>query len=292
MANKALLVGINDYKSSSDLRGCINDITNMRHVLNRYYNFEEENISLVADGRATKNRLRKRLEWLMSDLSDGDHIVFHFSGHGSYIKDIDGDERKRVLNDDADELICLYGMDWDDPDSYIIDDELREWANKKPENVSLTIVLDCCHSGTGTRDFAIRPPASLAPTILPVEEDLVTEVRSRFMAPPIDILSRTSLDEHPSLMTLEEDMNHMLLAGCDDWQTSADAFIDGAYNGAFTYYLCKTIREGGHNLSYSQMMLEVHRALKFNGYSQNPQCEGPFENNQLFAPIREAVAAI
>jgi len=33
MARRALLVGINDYKGISDLRGCINDVTNMRDVI-------------------------------------------------------------------------------------------------------------------------------------------------------------------------------------------------------------------------------------------------------------------
>jgi hypothetical protein len=36
---------------------------------------------------------------------------------------------------------------------------------------------------------------------------------------------------------------HVLFAGCKDNQTSADAYISGAYNGAFTYYFCKTLRD-------------------------------------------------
>ena len=92
-------------------------------------------------------------EWLMKDAAPGDRLVFHFSGHGSYTADVDGDE-----NDGADELICLYDMDWDKPDSYLLDDELRAWTAEVPEGVHLSVILDSCHSGTGTR--MIAPPAS------------------------------------------------------------------------------------------------------------------------------------
>lgn len=33
MQKKALLVGINEYESISDLRGCLNDVSYIRHVL-------------------------------------------------------------------------------------------------------------------------------------------------------------------------------------------------------------------------------------------------------------------
>ncbi|MDO9111692.1 MAG: caspase family protein [Desulfatirhabdiaceae bacterium] len=37
--------------------------------------------------------------------------------------------------------------------------------------------------------------------------------------------------------------NHVLFSGCRDNQTSADVYISGAYNGAFTYYFCRHIRD-------------------------------------------------
>nr|NJM02119.1 caspase family protein [Desulfobacula sp.] len=40
MANKALLVGVNKYMlPGSDLQGCVNDITNIRDVLLKYFGF-------------------------------------------------------------------------------------------------------------------------------------------------------------------------------------------------------------------------------------------------------------
>lgn len=53
MANKALLVGVNKYKlPGSDLQGCVNDITNIRDVLLKYFGFRVKDIRVLADGRA------------------------------------------------------------------------------------------------------------------------------------------------------------------------------------------------------------------------------------------------
>ena len=49
----------------------------------------------------------------------GDVVVFYFSGHGSQIRDRDGDE----LTDQLDEVICPYDMDWDRR-TFILDDDL------------------------------------------------------------------------------------------------------------------------------------------------------------------------
>ena len=109
MARKALLVGINDYKGVSDLRGCVNDILDMHFSLRSLFNFQTREIRVLTDSRATKANIIHRLKWLVDGAKPGDFLVFHFSGHGSQIRDRDGDE----LVDHLDELICPYDMDWD-----------------------------------------------------------------------------------------------------------------------------------------------------------------------------------
>ena len=60
------------------------------------------------------------MEWLL----DADDIFLHFSGHGSTIRDRDGDE----LRDWKDEILCCYNMTWDQ--GFIIDDELDAWMKR------------------------------------------------------------------------------------------------------------------------------------------------------------------
>lgn len=281
MANKALLIGINNYQHINDLRGCHNDVTNMRHILLTYFDFPADNISVLLDHRAVRGRIEQRWQWLLDGAKAGDQLVFHFSGHGSYMRDMDGDEAKRKLKDHTDELLCLYDMDWDNPNSYLLDDTLDQWTRQLPKGVNLTVILDSCHSGDGTRP--VVPPSHLAP---PTDTSGAYRA-SRFVEPPLDI--RLRVDERADFpakrfprSTSSRKLNHVLLAGCRDDQTSADAYLGGAYNGAFTYYLCKTIRDQGSDLTYKQLMASVSHSLRHNAFTQNPQLQGAKNNQKLF----------
>ena len=80
MAKKALLVGINDYRQINDLSGCINDVTNVRDILLKYFGFTVPAIRLLVDSRATKANIMSRLHWLVTGAKRGDVLVFHFRG--------------------------------------------------------------------------------------------------------------------------------------------------------------------------------------------------------------------
>ena len=148
MADKAFLSGINDYKTIGDLRGCVNDTATVRRLLVEEFGFDVDNIRTKTDAQVTKSEMNKGWKWLLRNANAGDRLVFHFSGHGSYTADTDGEAGEA---DFRDELMCLYGMDWNDPTTYLLDDEVAEWTTQIPAGVYVTFLLDCCHSGTGTR---------------------------------------------------------------------------------------------------------------------------------------------
>lgn len=264
MAKKALLVGINDYQGISDLRGCINDVTNMRDILKSHLRFTNRDIRVLVDNRATKDNIIARLEYMVRKAKTGDFLVFHFSGHGSQIRDRDGDE----LKDQMDELICPYDMNWDG--TFITDDTLNNIFTKLPKGVLLEVFLDCCHSGTGLRDVSLGRPPELGPEhpTLP-----------RYLPPPIDIACRLEGDEDD--MKAERTfsgagrstVHHILWSGCKANQTSADAYINNSYNGAFTYYFCKHMRTSGGGISRKELLRRVRQSLYNGGYSQIPQLE-------------------
>lgn len=264
MAKKALLVGINDYKGITDLRGCLNDVTNMRNILKNYLGFKNNNIRVLVDSRASKVNIIHRLKKMVSAAKSGDFLVFHFSGHGSQIRDRNGDE----LEDHMDELICPYDMNWDD--GFITDDILNIIFKKLPKGVLLEVFLDCCHSGTGLKDISLGRPAELGPE---------NPILNRYLPPPIDIESRHEGEEDDIKAlrgfrsTKRSTVHHILWAGCKDNQTSADAYINGSYNGAFTYYLCKNFRETGGNVSRKELMKRIRTSLRHKGFYQIPQLE-------------------
>ena len=272
---RALLVGINDYKSINDLQGCINDVTNMRHILKTYFGFTNNDIRVLTDERATKKNILYRLEKMVKGAKSGDILVFHFSGHGSQIRDRDNDE----LNDHMDELICPYNMNWDD--GYITDDMLRAILDQLENGVKMEIILDSCHSGSGTRDMVLDPPGGSGPKVL---------FKNRFMRPPADIECRHQGEEDKMnpIRSFRTDqgiiLNHVLWAGCKDNQTSADAYIDGRYNGAFSYYFCKHIRESKGNITREELHSRILDSLDHNNYGQTPQleCRDNLKSGKIF----------
>jgi hypothetical protein len=308
MADKAVLCGINDYESISDLRGCINDVENVEQLLLDSFGFESANIRTYVDDKVTKNTVIDSFEWLADGTKEGDRLLFHFSGHGSYTSSDDGDE-------EVDELICLYDMDWSDPDSYIVDDDLGD-LTRSVKSGRLSVILDCCHSGSGTRAvtarFALARSASpksrliiLADTaahmptgrsednmrrltsgntalLRSFREERARPTFARFVEPPAKYRISPTARKVKGLGTkLRVELNHQLLAGARDDQTAADAFIAGEYNGAFSYYLCDTVRTMGIK-SYDEIMDTTIAAIRSEGYSQVPQNEGPFGNEALF----------
>lgn len=267
MAKKALLAGINQYKSINGLNGCINDITNVRDILKTFFGFENANIRMLADSRASKAAILDRFGNLVVSAVSGDKIIFHFSGHGSQIRDRHGDE----LSDGQDELICPWDMDWEK--GYILDDDLAAIIKQLPKGVELEVLLDCCHSGTGTRN-----------SLFPEEHPRAY----RYCPPPIDISSRADGEDpgfvnrmfdcfkEPDPMNSERlivSMNHVLWGGCKSSQTSADAYIKGSYNGAFTYYFCKHIRDAGGKITRPELLKRIRASLKYEQFDQVVQME-------------------
>jgi hypothetical protein len=275
MKKMALLVGINDYKGVNDLQGCINDVTNVRSILKTFFAFDNSEIRVLTDSRATKKNIIARLDKMIKSAVNGDSLIFHFSGHGSQIRDREGDE----LSDHMDELICPYDMNWDD--GFISDDLFSEILQQLKKGVRMEILLDSCHSGTATRDLQIRTVGSIGAAGQP---------KQRFMSPPTDIESRYLGDEEslkpPRSFTTDKEitLNHILWAGCKDKQTSEDAFIEGHFNGAFSYYFCKHVRETGGRITRSDLYTRVKNSLRFNSFSQVPQleCKEAFRKENIF----------
>ena len=147
----ALMVGVNDYVAERipDLRGCRNDVELMKSVLVQKYAFPENHIRLLFDRDATKERILAEMDnWLVKQAKPGDVVVFHFSGHGSQAPNDNPNEDPE--EDRLDETICPSDIRTDRAFRDVRDDELGAVLAKLSQT-HLTVILDCCHSGTGTR---------------------------------------------------------------------------------------------------------------------------------------------
>jgi metacaspase-1 len=266
----AVLVGVDVYERSDvpPLLGCVNDVALFRRVLKEEYGVPNEDIRVVVNERATKANIVHRLRTAVRAAEAGDTILFYFSGHGSQIRDRDGDE----LTDWLDELICPYDMDWDRR-TYIVDDDLDALFAELPPDIVLEVFLDCCFWGAGTPTFVAEP-------FQPVRQAGV-----RFLPPPLDISSRVDGDEerlrYHSFVGCHcfADRN-VLWAASAEGQPAAEDLVEGRVHGVFTYWGCRFIEANIERLWHRDYgrgdLLEDLRAyMRSLGYAQTAELAAP-----------------
>ncbi|MDX1468276.1 MAG: caspase family protein [Acidimicrobiia bacterium] len=266
MNKKAFLCGVNRYViPGSDLRGCVNDVQQMRQVLVELFEFAEEDISVVTDLDATKSNIESGLTDLVTGATPGDVLYFHFSGHGSNVPDDDGDEA-----DERDEIFCPTDLNWQDP---LRDDWVRTLLDPLPAGVNLTFVSDCCHSGSITRALA-APDATVRERYLPCPRDIWAVESNAELTGSVRGERRARESAAGPTDVKDVDLTEVLLTGCRADQTSADAYIEGDYFGALTHSLLASLRDTGGDITYGALHAQVLERLADRGFSQTPQLEG------------------
>lgn len=267
MAKKALLIGINRYKiPGADLRGCVNDVKNMKGVLTQMYGFASKDVAVMTDFAATTKAMKAAISKLVRDARSGDVVLLHYSGHGANVIDVNGDEPDR-----RDEILCPTDLDWHKP---LLDDWLRTTFNRLRAGVSLTVIMDCCHSGSNTR-VLLPPDAPSIPRFLPNPLDIMEAESGRKLRGKVKGSLRASATaKRKKSDIVDANIPELLVTGCRDTQTSADAYIGGSYNGALTYCVVETLKAAGGTISYRQMHQGTIKRLKEEGYNQVPQLEG------------------
>uniref|UniRef100_A0A7S1J745 Peptidase C14 caspase domain-containing protein n=1 Tax=Eutreptiella gymnastica TaxID=73025 RepID=A0A7S1J745_9EUGL len=143
---RALLIGINYVGQPGQLRGCVNDVAMMCTFL-KSHGFEERNMKVLVDDQMWKTPMPTRanmvdgMRWLSHGARPGDMLFFHYSGHGSQVRDLDGDEK-----DGYDETIVP--LDHRSAGQITDDEVFANLCQPMPQGCRRTAVMDCCHSGT------------------------------------------------------------------------------------------------------------------------------------------------
>ena len=148
--DRALLIGVGKYRLSGiDLPGIDRDIAAMRRMARRL-GFKPGQIKTLENQQATRSAIRQAMrEWLIEGVTPEDRVLFHFSGHGSQIPDLDGDE-----GDGVDEVLMTYdaGFERQRLVRTFEDDEFGRLLARIPARTVL-IFIDACHSGTATKGY-------------------------------------------------------------------------------------------------------------------------------------------
>jgi hypothetical protein len=263
---RALLVGINDYKYDddiSDLNGTANDVEAIRDVLTRRFGFKETDLLILKDKQATKaNILGSFRDHLIEGAGADTIAVFYYSGHGSQMYDVSGDEP-----DSYDETIVSHdsGRSKDHPNNDVSDDEfnglLAELSNKTKHT---TVIFDSCHSGSGTRaagkarsappDDRGRPAGSKAAQSKPTAEE-------RFRDPALA---------------------YTFISGARTDEYSYEHSVAGKSMGALTSSLTRAFWSAAKDDTYRDVLTVVQSEVTQSFPRQHPQLEGNGQDSVLF----------
>ena len=278
---KALFVGINKFANYSQftLNGCVNDAKDMAALYKDLLGFKTTEMSTLTDAQATKANIMARLNAMVADAKAGklNYLVFSLSSHGTQMNDTSGDEP-----DGKDEAFVPHDIAekngaWD-PARIISDDELHDLFAQLPASVLLEVYLDTCHSGSGLRgaEFGLHAPRAryIAPPDHEFEQKTARMRGFTLDRPPSGSAKKGAAEASKAAVA---GAHHILWTGCKANQTSADAYFSGRYNGAFTYYFVKVMRDTQNKLSRKAVIAKM-RALMKSSFAQTPQLEGNATN--------------
>lgn len=250
----ALIIAIDEYPNPLHrLNGCKNDASAFSDYLKKYaqanrLNYQEHRLYDAAAKRINVvegfNHLKKAI--------DDDVCVLYYSGHGSQMPAPPEfwDEQDRM----SETLVC-----WDSrtPGGRdLIDKELATliWTVTNERDVHFLAVMDCCHSGSNTRDLDVKARRAEVSTV--VERDIKNFFGNEHwdnFEPPAS--------------------RHIHLAAAKDNETAKELKINELPRGAFTHTLIKILEETAGNIAYNALMTRVAQNVKNIVKEQNPQCD-------------------
>ncbi|CAK7231495.1 hypothetical protein SEUCBS140593_007942 [Sporothrix eucalyptigena] len=288
---KALIIGINYYNQSYQLSGCINDATNVREYLVGDHAFPQDADSMVVmtDDPENENTLlyptranmMNALSWLVQDTSEGDTVWLSYSGHGGQTTDSDGNRPAADAAIDGLDTICP--VDFESEGQIDSTTLHRTLVVPLHPQARLTILFDCCHSGSACAlPYVYRPDEEGNVSVVQTVTDTFQQGATLIMAAnqlvhaplSIDTLTNANTllhgftgfaknlatvshsvfhpedgDDNDGLVKLEtsfateEVKDVWMFSGCSDDQTSADTSINGVATGAMSWAFITAMRE-------------------------------------------------
>ncbi|MEG3640334.1 alpha/beta hydrolase [Magnetococcus sp. PR-3] len=260
-AKHALLIGIDDYSKSglTSLSGAVNDVKIVKQTLLERFGFTEQGITTLLNEQATLGGVEQGFKTLLNRINQGDFVYIHYSGHGSFTTDLNGDEASG-----EDQTWVVYGARHDTQstakDNYdLLDDQLGHWlAPIYAKAGQVILVSDSCHSATVSR--GVKTVASRA---VPLDQRLHPLGRATYNAP--DFSKGIQIGSARDSETASEYRND-----------------DGASYGLFTWRWVEAMKQTQPGETWEDLFTRAQAQVKLEGNGdQTPQLTG-VGNRQVF----------
>lgn len=282
----ALLVGANAY-ANSPLYGCVTDTELQYQLLVHRFGFNPKDILIVNDNTAIKPTregiLQSFEEHLIKQAKAGDVVVFHYSGHGSRVKDLDTADGLNSTFVPIDRTLKKVG------DNIEVSDIMGRtlfllMSAIKTDN--FTAVLDSCHSGGGKRGN------SRVRAIRGGIEALASQTELEYQKQWLGKLNLSPEEFKRRRLAIARGT---VIASANRSQFAIDASFSGFNAGVFTYYMTKYLWQQTGDTYLTSAIADI--ALRTTrDHDQDPEVEckstckaGDTNNKALFYDLSSAV---
>ncbi len=246
----ALCIGINYKGSQAPLNGCLEDVRRVTE----YLKTSGYQITTLLEEQATALNILKAMIEFAKKAKSGDTLFFHYSGHGGQVRDTNGEE---ITGIDSTLVPYDFATVGQIPDDYIN----RYMVSLIPKGAKLFGIMDACHSGSS---FDLRYQ------ILDQSTVKKTDASGNWEYEPA--LLNNALMFRESKQYPKTNGEVYMLSGCQDQQTSADAFISGRYTGALTDCFLKTLAKfSKKQMKWKHLLYNTRGFLKESRFDQIPQ---------------------
>lgn len=272
----ALLVGIDHYPPDvKPLHGCVNDIQRLLSFLSARVAAGGDAFEplVLINGQATRQAVIDGFRRHLGRAGAEDVALFSYSGHGSQAPS--PPEIWHLEPDHLDETLVCYDSrtpgGWD-----LADKELAQLiAEVAARGPHVSVVLDCCHSGTGTRGPAEADQPAVSVRRVPTDErqrPLASYLLSAQQAESFALVTGREAGIDSGWFRLPVG-RHLLLSACRANEEAKELNLSGERRGVFSYYLLETLQQANASLSYRDLFKRVNALVRAGVAQQAPQIE-------------------
>jgi hypothetical protein len=261
---RALIIGIDDYStpasyvppsgkrvSFNSLDGCVNDARSIHSVVVSKFRFKPSLVDTLYNKAADRATIIKKLEELLEKSEANDIAFLYYAGHGSQVqnslsKETDKKDESMVPSDTYKEGV-----------EDIRDKELAAIYNRFiDKGVKLTVIMDCCHSGSLSR----------GPN---------TPAKFRFI-PESNYDAKDA--SQPVIPELRKEGTFLIISASQDNEFAQEQMDEHEVpHGAFTIAFLQALEQQSVNASAFSLFTSLRAILKSNGKKQEPVLGGSYE---------------
>ncbi|MEO7922559.1 MAG: caspase family protein [Chitinophagaceae bacterium] len=264
---RALIIAIDAYEAPANykptgtgrsifrnLDGCVNDARSIQSIVVSKFQFNAAKVDTLFDAAANRAAILKKMNELLAKSQRNDIAFIYYAGHGSQVpnslaKETDKKDESMVPSDT-----------WKEGVEDIRDKELAKIYNEFiDKGVKLTVILDCCHSGSLSR-------GPVSPGKFRFIEEAKYDAKDASQPAPPE--------------TRKEGTFLIMSAAQDNEFAQEQRDENNIPHGAFTIAFTQALEQQSVNASVLNLFTSIRAILKSNGKKQEPVLGGSAERQR------------